>query len=48
VSVLALTLLCVGVAAAGNVLGGAVVTLRRRWDDRFLMGETALPSSPEL
>jgi len=36
VSVLALTLLCVGVAAAGNVLGGAVVTLRRRWDDHLL------------
>jgi len=36
VSVLALTLLCVGVAGAGNVLGGAVVTLRRRWDDHLL------------
>jgi len=36
VSVLALTLLCVGVAGAGNVLGGAVVTLRRRWDEHLL------------
>ena len=35
-SVLALTLLCVGVAGAGNVLGGLVVTVRRRWDDHLL------------
>ncbi len=35
-SVLALTLLCVGIAGAGNVLGGAVVTLRRRWDEHLL------------
>ena len=35
-SALTLTLLCVGIAAAGNVLGGAVVTWRRQWDDRLL------------
>src|SRR5439155_23690050 len=32
---LALGLLCVGLAALANLLGGAVVTFRR-WDDRFL------------
>ena len=33
---LGLGLLCVGLAAAANVLGGATVTLRREWDDRVL------------
>src|SRR5882762_2655717 len=33
---LGLGLLCVGLAAAANVLGGATVALRREWDDRVL------------
>ena len=37
----ALGLLCVGLAAAANLLGGAVVTLRR-WDDRLLRYAVAL------
>ncbi len=38
---LGLGLLCVALAAAANVLGGAVVTLRR-WDDRLLRYAVAL------
>ena len=38
---LGLGLLCVGLAALANLLGGAVVTLRR-WDDRFLRYAVAL------
>jgi len=38
---LGLGLLCVGLAAAANLLGGAVVTLRR-WDDRLLRYAVAL------
>src|SRR5438094_318292 len=33
---LGLGLLCVGLAAAANVLGGATVAIRRKWDDRVL------------
>ena len=35
-SAFALTLLCVGVAAGANVLGGLAVTLRRRWEPHLL------------
>ena len=38
---LGLGLLCVGLAAAANLLGGAVVALRR-WDDRLLRYAVAL------
>jgi len=38
---LGLGLLCVGLAAVANLLGGAVVTLRR-WDDRLLRYAVAL------
>ena len=38
---LGLGLLCVGLAAAANLVGGAVVTLRR-WDDRVLRFAVAL------
>ncbi|HSV08758.1 MAG TPA: hypothetical protein VLI07_19730, partial [Candidatus Binatus sp.] len=33
---LGLGLLCVGLAAAANILGGATVAIRRKWDDRVL------------